>query len=92
MEMERAEITEEGITFRVFRVLHGVVQDQARADSVRDTLEKAWGMPVVLLSQQSGSLTYYRGRSDLVRYLRTVDPDVLPWERFECDPLTNEFG
>jgi hypothetical protein len=93
MEMERAEITEQEITFRAFRVLRGVIQDEPLSDSVRESLEKAWNMPVVLVSQRSsdGDIDY-RGRFDLVGFLRKIDPETLPWERFECNPLANDFG
>lgn len=93
MQMERAEITEQGITFRAFRVRRGVIQEEALADSVRESLEEAWGMSVVLVSQRSSDgVIDYRGRPHLVNFLRKIDTETLPWELFECNPFANDFG
>ena len=89
MEMERAVITEQGTTFTAFRVLNGVIQNTALADSVIDTLQKTWGMPVVLVSQELDGKVDYRGQFDIVRFLRGIDPKNLPWERFDFDPFSD---
>lgn len=78
-----ALVREQGVNFAVVVVKSSVIHgSRAHKDDLVQTFTVEFGMPTVLMAQDSrGRATYY-GRDDLVRFLSNIYVEQLPWREF----------
>jgi hypothetical protein len=78
-----ALVKEQGVSFAVVVVKPGVLHgSKSRKDETVAAFSGEFGVPAVLMAQDSrGRATYY-GRPDLVRFLSRIYPEQLPWRDF----------
>ena len=83
MTFDGAVIREQGVTFAIAVVRHGVIESPAQRDqSVAYFQTFFGGIPVVLMEQNpQGTPTWY-GRLDLTRALQNVPVGAIPWKRY----------
>ncbi|HEX3685232.1 MAG TPA: hypothetical protein VHU83_22035 [Bryobacteraceae bacterium] len=78
-------IQEQGVRFAVVIVQPHIISnpDKTEANRLITTFSiKVFGVPVVLMAQDSrGTPTYY-GRKDLVEFLANVPLESVPWQEF----------
>jgi hypothetical protein len=79
VEITAAVVREQQTTFAVVVVKQTAMQSHNRDQTQRSFQPLFPGLPVVLMSQDhQGNVTYW-GRSDISRFLASVDPARLPW-------------
>jgi hypothetical protein len=78
-----ALVHERGVTFAVVVVRPSVISGlkRERDDAVR-AYSAEFGVPTVLMIQNSRGIPIYYGRPDLVEYLANVRVEQLPWREF----------
>jgi hypothetical protein len=78
-----ALVHERGVTFAVVVVRPSVISGpkRERDDAVR-THSAEFGVPAVLMIQNSRGTPIYYGRQDLVESLANVPVEQLPWREF----------
>jgi hypothetical protein len=78
-----AMIHEGGVTFAVVVVRPSVISGlkREREDAVR-AYSAEFGVPAVLMIQNSRGTPIYYGRPDLVEYLANLRVEQLPWREF----------
>lgn len=82
MQVTGAVIREQGVNFAVVVVRPHVIQNHAEATEAIAGLMPAFGVPVVLMAQDSrGSPTYY-GRRDLSAFMARVPLNAIPWRHY----------
>lgn len=83
MTFDGAVIREQGVTFAIAVVRHGVLANSAERDQSLSYFHSFFGsIPVVLMEQNSqGTPTWY-GRPDLTRFLQNVQVGAIPWKRY----------
>jgi hypothetical protein len=82
MRVQGAVIREQGQTFAIVIVKPHVVQNRTAAAEAIQSFTPVFGMPVVLMAQDSrGTPTYY-GRPDIARFLASVPIDAIPWKEY----------
>jgi hypothetical protein len=79
---------EQGVEFAVVVVKPQVVRG---SESQKDEAVRAWtiefGVPTVLMAQDSRGVPEYYGRPDLVGFLANLFPEQLPWREFTIAAL-----
>ena len=79
MRITAAVVREQQTTFAVVVVKQSAMQPYNRDQTQRSFQPLFPGLPIVLMSQDyQGNPTYW-GRSDISRFLASVDPVRLPW-------------
>lgn len=82
MRVQGAVIREQGQTFAVVIVKPHVIQNHAEAAEAIATFAPVFGVPTVLMAQDSrGTPTYY-GRRDIARFLASVPLQAIPWREY----------
>jgi hypothetical protein len=82
MQVTGAVIREQGVTFAVVVVKAHVVSNSHEAQDAITGLSPVFGVPVVLMAQDSrGQQTFY-GRPDLARFMSNVPVSAIPWRRY----------
>lgn len=83
MRFHGAIIKEQGVTFAIVVVKKHVIDNRSRANQAIRSFQVAFpGVPIVLMAQNyRGTPTYY-GRRDLVRFLRNVPLQAIPWREY----------
>lgn len=81
MQFEGAVVKEQGVTFGIAVVRPSVLQSSDR-DEVKDTFADFFGVPTVLMAQDSRGRPRYYGRRDIVNFLAKVPPQRIPWRRY----------
>lgn len=82
MRVQGAVINEQGQTFAVVIVKPHVVQNHSQAANMIESFTPVFGVPVVLMAQDSrGRATYY-GRKDIARFLASVPVQAIPWKEY----------
>jgi len=81
MKVQAAAISLQGVQFAVVLVPMDLVQKPGEADMAIETMQPSFGgAPVVLMAQnEAGSPTYY-GDRDIVKSLRDVPVEEMPWK------------
>ncbi len=82
MRVQGAVIREQGQTFAVVVVKSHVVQNRAEADGAIAGLAPVFGVPVVLMAQDSRGRPTYYGRSDIARFMSNVPVSAIPWREY----------
>lgn len=77
-----ALVREQGVEFAVVIVKRHVLDNHSQRDGAVASFSREFSRPAVLMAQDSrGTPTYY-GRPDIVRFLRNISPERLPWREF----------
>jgi hypothetical protein len=76
-----AKIKERGVTCAVVIVPLHVILDQVGADRMITRIQSRifHDIAVVLMAEDPQGTPIYYGRSDVVRFLESVDVDQIPW-------------
>lgn len=82
MRVQGAVIREQGQTFAIVVVKQHVVQNQTEAARMISTFFPAFGVPVVLMAQDSRGTPTYFGRRDIARFLSNVPLNSIPWREY----------
>ena len=83
MNFEGAVIKEQGVTFAVVVVKPQTTQSQHETNlAIRNFSSIFSGLPIVLMSQNSGGRPLYVGRRDLVNFLAIVSINRIPWKKY----------
>lgn len=81
-QVKHAVIKEQNVIFALVQVRDGVVESQATAVSLINTLSSWYRCPVVLMGARYGRLN---GRGDLVNFLSSLKPSQIPWREEMLD-------
>jgi hypothetical protein len=81
MQFEGAIVKEQGITFGIAVVKPSVLQSSDR-DDVKNGFAVFFGVPTVIMAQDSRGVPRYYGRQDIVNFLSNVPPQCIPWRRY----------
>lgn len=82
MRVQGAIIKEQGQIFAIVAVKRHVVQSRAAAAEAIQGFTPVFGVPVVLMAQDSRGVPTYYGRPDIVRFLASVPFHTIPWKEF----------
>lgn len=83
MNVEGAAISLGGINFVVVLVDLNLVNAHGEADMSIETLSAGFGgVPIVLMAQKEDGSPVYYGDGELVRLLRDVPIDKMPWKQY----------
>lgn len=82
MQFDGAVIREQGVTFAIVIVKPHVLNDPADRDQALSAFTLHFGVPTVLMAQDSRGVPSYWGRRDIVDFLANVDPSRIPWQRY----------
>lgn len=83
MNIQGAIVKEQGVTFGIVIVKHHVTQSDFEANKARTSFQGLFpGMPLILASQNSRGTFQYQGRSDIVRFLASIDAARIPWKEY----------
>lgn len=83
MQVQAAAISLAGTPFIIVLVDTQLVESAGEADMAIGTLsEKFGGPPVVLMGQREDGSPVYYGDADLVRSLRDVPVEEMPWKAY----------
>ena len=76
-------IKEQGVTFAVVLVKKQAIDNRFEAERLIQSLgmQVFHGMPVVLMTQNSGRIQTY-GRNDIAKFLANIDPRRIPWKKY----------
>jgi hypothetical protein len=78
-----ALVREQGVNFAVVAVKRSLLQGTtSQKDQVVRAFSIEFGVPAVLMAQDSRGVPTYYGRPDLVRWLANILPEQLPWREF----------
>ena len=82
MKIQAALTKEQGVTFAVVSVKQQALNPGSR-DEAQASFQPAFpGVPIVLMAQDGRGVPTYYGRPDLVRFLRSVPFQALPWREW----------
>ena len=82
MEFTAAVIKEQGITFAVVMVKPNLATVANRDATQQGLMPLFPGTPIVLCWQDSRGAPSFYGRKDLVRFLRDISMDRMPWKKY----------
>jgi hypothetical protein len=82
MRVQGAVVREQGQTFAIVIVKPNMVQDRAAATDAIRNFTPVFGVPVVLMSQDSRGRPTYYGRDDIARFLASVPLRAIPWREY----------
>lgn len=85
MRIQGAVIREQGQTFAVVVVKPYVVQNRSEAASAIEGLTPAFGVPVVLMAQDSRGRPTFYGRPDIARFMSSVPVNRIPWREYSIN-------
>ena len=80
--VQHAIIREGKLTFAVVAVSDDVATSPEQAANLIGCLSPAYNCPVVLMGERTGSMY---GRSDIVRFLKSIHPSQMTWRRGTVD-------
>jgi hypothetical protein len=83
MQFEGAVIKEQGQTFAVVIVKPSVLDSNTEREKARNGVSRYFrGMPLILMAQSNNGVPTYHGRSDIAKFLASIDFRLIPWERY----------
>jgi hypothetical protein len=83
LTFDGAVLREQGVTFAIAVVRHGVLAHRAqREESLGQFHAFFGGIPVVLMEQDAAGVPSWFGRPDLTRFLANVQVGAIPWRRY----------
>ena len=81
-----ALVKEQGVDFAVVAVKSHVLNNHVERDDMIRWCSLEFGIPVVLMTQDSRGVPTYYGPPDIVRFLQNIFPEQLPWREFTIRP------
>lgn len=85
MRIQGAVIREQGQSFAVVVVKSHVVQNSGMAAKAIRTFAPAFGIPIVLMAQNSCGVPTYYGRQDIARFMASVPLNTIPWREYNIN-------
>lgn len=82
MRVQGAVIREQGQTFAVVVVKSYVVQNRSETAKAVSGFTPVFGLPVVLMAQDSRGRPTYYGRPDIARFMSSVPIHRIPWREY----------
>ncbi len=82
MHIQGAVIREQGQTFAVVVVKPQVIQSSASAADAIRSFAPVFGVPIVLMAQDSRGRPTFYGRPDIARFMASVPLHVVPWREY----------
>jgi hypothetical protein len=83
MEVQAAAISLQGVNFVVVLVGMDLVTNAGEGDMAIESLQPRFGgVPVILMSQREDSSPVYYGDESIVRSLRDIPVDEMPWKEY----------
>lgn len=82
MRIQGAVISEQGQTFAVVVVKPHVVQNRLEAANAIGSFMPVFGVPVVLMAQDSRGRPTYYGRPDIAKFMSSVSIHRIPWREY----------
>ena len=82
MRIEGAVIREQGQTFAVVVVKQHVVQSSSEAADAIRSFMPVFGVPIVLMAQDSRGRPTYYGRPDIAKFMASVPLNAIPWREY----------
>jgi hypothetical protein len=82
MRIQGAVIREQGQTFAVVVVKQHVVQNRRDAADAIRSFTPVFGVPVVLVAQDSRGRPTFYGRTDIARFMSNVPLHAIPWREY----------
>jgi hypothetical protein len=83
LTFDGAVLQEQGVTFAIAVVRHGVLAKSAQRDETLAQFHTFFGgIPVVLMEQDTTGVPTWYGRPDLTRFLANVQVGAIPWRRY----------
>ena len=82
MRIQGAVIREQGQTFAVVVVKSHVVQSSSAAADVIRSFAPVFGVPIVLMAQDSRGRPTFYGRPDIARFMASVPLHAVPWREY----------
>jgi hypothetical protein len=82
MQIQRAIISDQEVTFLIIAVPDSVLNDRTQAEQAVQFFQiRSPGVPIALITRSlNGTPTAYFGRSDLAKRLLQVPPTAIVWE------------
>lgn len=82
MRFQGALVTEQGLSFAIAIVKSHVLHSSDR-DAVRAAFAEYFGVPTVLMAQDSRGIPRYYGRRDIVNFLASIHISRIPWMQYQ---------
>lgn len=83
MTFQGSVVKEQGITFGIVIVKSHVLNSDSEKQEMLSFGKRAFGnMPIVLMTQNSGGVPTYFGRTDIVKFLANIDFRRIPWKEY----------
>ncbi len=83
MRIQGSVIIEQGVTFAIIVVNQTVTNYTSRMIQMRNFLSPYFpNMPIILMSQDANGTPHYYGRQDIVKFLRSIRLDQIPWKEY----------
>ena len=85
MRVHGAVIREQGLDFAVVIVKQHIVRHRSQGEQLISAFNAHFGMPVVLMAQDTRGTPTYLGRPDIVRFLAGVPLQAIPWRVYDLN-------
>lgn len=83
MKFQGSVIKEQGVTFAIAIVKPHVLNNSIEANRIARSFVPIFGfIPVVLMAQDHRGVPTWYGRTDIVRFLRNVPLQAIPWNEY----------
>ena len=83
MTFQGSLIKEQGIEFAVVIVKSHVLSSPSIREEAREDFSHFFPrVPVILMAQNSRGIPKYHGRTDIVKFLATIDFRRIPWKQY----------
>ena len=82
MRIHGALVREQGVDFAIVVVKPHVLSNSSQAGDSISAFESFFGVPVVLMAQNTRGVPTYCGRDDIVRFLSHVPLAAIPWKEY----------
>ena len=82
MRIQGAVIREQDQTFAVVVVKPHVVQSNSSAAEAIRSFAPVFGVPIVLMTQDSRGRPTYYGRQDIAKFMASVPMHAIPWREY----------
>lgn len=82
MRFQGAVVREQGVEFAIVVVKPQVLDCRSEGEQMITAWRARFGVPVVLMAQDSRGTPTYFGRTDIVRFLSRVPLRAIPWREY----------
>lgn len=83
MKFQGALLKEQGVTFAIIVVPLSALQSSIKRSEWENFGHRVFGaIPIVLAAPMTGGRIKYWGRSDIVRFLSRIAPNLIRWKEY----------